>query len=472
MKLIIIIILILLLTILLKKKRESFSINNLKFSNKLLKENIKNLKKGQEIMTKIFGNFDKICKKYNLKYWCIGGTLIGTIRHKGWIPWDGDIDIGMLETDYQKFKNVIIKEKLIDMELSEPEKLKWKPCSKLRSNRAKYVYTEWGKNWDKDEGVQIDIFIFKKDKNYIYSNSPVCGEPDKTKRKIEDIFPLKKLHFENINVYVPNKYKIICKELWGNYPPKILDEEKRYPHEGNIIIKENDVSNTNDKYFKDILNSKEKKDLDIILSETLRHLKKKNINYFFAFGSLIGAVRHGFRMPFDDDIDLVINDKDLENFFSNLKIIKTEKNQKTYHLNNNVKIIHKNWGIPIKITKYGSHYPFIDINTYFKKKDNIIVPENQLVNGHIKKFNEKYKDIFPLKEAKFGLFKIKIPTNYNKILKNQYGKDVLKICKITYNHKPYCKNKDCENENASEHQYKQIRIKDISDKYIVPKIYD
>ena len=43
---------------------------------------------------------DKLCRENNLKYWCQGGTLIGAVRHKGWIPFDGDIDISMLEEDY------------------------------------------------------------------------------------------------------------------------------------------------------------------------------------------------------------------------------------------------------------------------------------------------------------------------------------------------------------------------------------
>ena len=43
---------------------------------------------------------DKVCKEHNLRYYIIAGTLLGAVRHKGFIPWDDDLDIGMPRTDY------------------------------------------------------------------------------------------------------------------------------------------------------------------------------------------------------------------------------------------------------------------------------------------------------------------------------------------------------------------------------------
>ena len=54
-------------------------------------------------MLKILLAFDSVCKAHDLHYCIMAGTMIGAIRHKGFIPWDDDMDVGMPRPDYEKF---------------------------------------------------------------------------------------------------------------------------------------------------------------------------------------------------------------------------------------------------------------------------------------------------------------------------------------------------------------------------------
>lgn len=62
----------------------------------------KNLRSLQLLQLDCLIEIDKICKRYNLDYFMIGGTLLGAVRHKGFIPWDDDIDIAMPRDSYEK----------------------------------------------------------------------------------------------------------------------------------------------------------------------------------------------------------------------------------------------------------------------------------------------------------------------------------------------------------------------------------
>lgn len=61
----------------------------------------------KQILLEIFIEIDHICREHNIKYYVIGGTLLGAVRHNGFIPWDDDIDLGMYEEDYEKFRQAI-----------------------------------------------------------------------------------------------------------------------------------------------------------------------------------------------------------------------------------------------------------------------------------------------------------------------------------------------------------------------------
>ena len=73
-------------------------------------ENNSELRKLQLTILDIIKLFARICEKNNLRYFMVGGTMLGAIRHKGFIPWDDDVDMGMPRPDYEKFLAIVQKE--------------------------------------------------------------------------------------------------------------------------------------------------------------------------------------------------------------------------------------------------------------------------------------------------------------------------------------------------------------------------
>ena len=73
----------------------------------------------QLLLLELLRLFDNICKKHELNYWLDYGTLLGATRHKGFVPWDDDLDIAMPREDYNKFLEVFAQEISNYPEISE-----------------------------------------------------------------------------------------------------------------------------------------------------------------------------------------------------------------------------------------------------------------------------------------------------------------------------------------------------------------
>ena len=78
------------------------------------------LTKVHETNLKILKEIDRICRKYKIKYMLDAGTLLGAVRHQGFIPWDDDADVAFTRSNYEAFLKVVSRELPDTMELLMP----------------------------------------------------------------------------------------------------------------------------------------------------------------------------------------------------------------------------------------------------------------------------------------------------------------------------------------------------------------
>lgn len=100
-----------------------------------------------------------ICDKHGLQYWLSGGTLLGAIRHGGFIPWDDDVDIELMLPDYKKLLKILPKELSSDMYLQTPKERGYRLLfSKVRDRNSIVDAEEENISLYKEKGIFIDIF--------------------------------------------------------------------------------------------------------------------------------------------------------------------------------------------------------------------------------------------------------------------------------------------------------------------------
>ena len=103
---------------------------------------------------------DGICRKHDIPYWLDGGTLLGAVRHGGFIPWDDDIDIAMRQEDMQRFADVAPQELPKGLILQTPQNQQdsTQPVAKVRYLNSFYVEPGDNMSAQYEKGIFVDIF--------------------------------------------------------------------------------------------------------------------------------------------------------------------------------------------------------------------------------------------------------------------------------------------------------------------------
>lgn len=243
------------------------------------------LRQAQLRMLDIVVEVDAICKKHNIPYWLDYGTLLGAVRHGGFIPWDDDIDISVPMKDYRRLCKILKKELPENLVFQDEttDKNYFLKFAKVRDRNSHLYYPIMGNRGIKEQVLYIDIFPLEKlfSKNIkdfielIYGNAfrrtrkfyksrwkyisglllmpfalcliafvrlishiipsnkyfTGCGVPFYYKHAYhcEYIFPCKSINFEGKELSAPNNIDAYLKNIFGDYM-KVPPVDKRIMH--------------------------------------------------------------------------------------------------------------------------------------------------------------------------------------------------------------------------------------------------
>lgn len=250
------------------------------------------LRRQQMVLLDMLVKFDTFCKKRDITYWLSSGSVLGAVRHGGFIPWDDDVDVEMLSDDYKKLEasseelynetGIILQNHKSDIEYIAP-------YPKLRDTASELKEIHENDHYYKYKGIYIDIFVRDKTsklsafishgyqyvsyrltrmrnrslrlamKQFCYVSLhklliPALNVFDKlfyksggyrvvkgsgyyTSFDYDDLLPVKQICFEGKTLSAPNNANRYLEKLFGDYM-KLPDIDNLHPHYNKLIFKD------------------------------------------------------------------------------------------------------------------------------------------------------------------------------------------------------------------------------------------